>query len=86
MSKGRGEQMNRQEAVLLLKEIISVCGSFNDAQSVSIDNNKKSNSWELQVNYVPHSSEVACLEKVFANRGLEMVIINGFSVFRSKIS
>ena len=77
--------MNRQEAVLLLKEIISVCGSFNDAQSVSINNNQKSDSWELQVNYVPHISEVVCLEKIVANRGLEMVIINGFSVFRSKM-
>jgi hypothetical protein len=76
--------MNRQEAVLLLKEIVSVCGSFNNAQVVSIDNNPKSNSWELQVNYVPHPSEIACLEKIVANHTLEMVNINGRFIFRSK--
>jgi hypothetical protein len=76
--------MNRQETVLLLKEIISVCGSFNDARSVSIDDSQKNNGWELHVSYVPQVSEVACLEKIVANHGLEMVTINGCSVFRSK--
>jgi hypothetical protein len=76
--------MNRQEAVLLLKEMISVCGSFNDAQAVSIEYNKKSNGWELQVKCVPPASEIECLEKIVANHGLEMVTINGCSVFQSK--
>ena len=73
--------MNRQEAVLLLKEMAAVCGSFHDAQSVSIEKDKKNNCWELHVNCVPHPSEVACLEKIVANHGLEMVTINGYSVF-----
>jgi hypothetical protein len=76
--------VNRQEAVSLLKEMIVVCGSFNDAQSVSIQNNKKSNSWELHVNWVPHPSEIACLEKIVAIHILEMVTINGRYVFRTK--
>jgi hypothetical protein len=76
--------MNRQDAVLLLKELIAVCGSFNDAQSVSIDNNNESNSWEIHVNHEPPSSEIACLKKIVANHGIEMVTINGCSIFRSK--
>jgi hypothetical protein len=83
-SKGRGEQITLQEAILLLKEIVSVCGSFNNAQVVSIDNNQKSNSWELQVNYVPNPSEIECLEKIVASHILEMVNVNGRFVFRSK--
>jgi hypothetical protein len=64
--------------------MIVVCGSFNDAQSVSIQNNKKSNSWELHVSWVPHPSEIACLEKIVANHILEMVTINEHSIFRTK--
>ena len=78
--------MNRQEAVLLLKEMAAVCGSFYDAQAVAIEKNKKSNSWELHVNSIPRPSEVLCLEKIVANHGLEMVTINGRLVFREKNS
>jgi hypothetical protein len=76
--------MNRQEAVLLLKEMATVCGSFNDAQAVSIEKDHKNNSWELHVNCVPHQSEVACLEKIVASHGFEMATINGRTVFRTK--
>jgi hypothetical protein len=78
--------MNRQEAVLLLKEMVAVCGSFHDAQSVSIEKNTKSKSWELHVNSIPLSSEVLCLEKIVADHGLEMVTVNGRLVFREKNS
>jgi hypothetical protein len=76
--------MNRQEAVLLLKEMAAVCGSFHDAQAVSIEKNKKSDSWELHVSSIPHPTEVLCLEKIVATHGLEMVTINGRLVFREK--
>jgi hypothetical protein len=81
-ARGRELPMNRQEAVLLLKEMAAVCGSFHDAQLVSIEKNKKSNSWELHVNSIPHPSEVVCLEKIVDSHGLEMVTINGSLVFR----
>ncbi len=38
---GRELPFNRQEAVLLLKEMAAVCGSFRDAQSVSIEKNNE---------------------------------------------
>lgn len=75
--------MNRQDAVLILKEMIAVCGSFRDAQAVSIVKDKVTNSWELQVYCVPHLSEIACLEKIVVARNLEMVTANGKTVFRS---
>ena len=78
--------MNRQEAVLLLKEMVAVCGTFQDAQAVSIEKNKKSNSWELHVNSIPHPSEVLCLEKIVASHDLEMVTVNGRLVFSEKNS
>lgn len=76
--------MNRQETVSLLKEIIAVCGSFYDARAVSIQIDKNSDSWELQVNWVPNPSEAECLQKILAKHILEMVTINGYCVFRSK--
>jgi hypothetical protein len=76
--------MNRREVVLLLKEIMVVCESFHDAQAVSIQNEKGSDSWELHVWWVPYASETPLLQKIVANHGLEMVTYNGKSIFRSK--
>ena len=49
--------MNRQETVLLLKEIIVICESFYDARAVSIQNDWIEDSWELHVYWVPNPSE-----------------------------
>ena len=76
--------MNRQETVSLLKEIIAVCGSFYDARAVSIQNDGKGDSWELHVYWVPNPSETECLKKILAQHILEMITINGHSIFRSK--
>ena len=76
--------MNRQETVSLLKEIIAICGSFYDARTVSIQNDGNSDSWELHVYWVPNPSEIECLEKILTRHILEMVTVNGRSVFRSK--
>jgi len=75
--------MNRQEAVSILKEMMAVCGSFRDAQVVSIGRNKANDGWELRVNCVPHPSEIACLEKIVDEHSLEMFTSNGKTVFRS---
>lgn len=74
---------NRQEAVFLLKEIMAVCESFQFAQAVSIEHGKGSDGWELRVSWVPHPSETRCLEKIAANHRVEVVNVNGRSVFRS---
>ena len=76
--------MNRQETVSLLKEIIVVCGSFYDARAVSIQNDGIGDSWELHVYWVPNPSETECLQKILAQHILEMITINGHSIFRSK--
>jgi hypothetical protein len=76
--------MNRQETVSLLKEIIAVCESFYDARAVSIQNGGNGDNWELHVHWVPDPSETECLQKILAKRFLEMITINGHSIFRSK--
>lgn len=76
--------MNRQEAVLLLKEIMTECESFHYAKVVSIEHGKGSDSWELRVFWVPHPSEIECLEKIVVKHSVEMVTSNGRSVFGSK--
>jgi hypothetical protein len=76
--------MNRQETVSLLKEIIAVCGSFYDARAVSIQNDGNGDNWELHVYWVPNPPETEYLQKIFAQRSLEMITINGHSIFRSK--
>lgn len=64
--------------------MIAVCGSFSDARAVSVKNCGNSDSWELHVYWVPNPSDIECLQKILAEHILEMVSINGRSVFRSK--
>ena len=82
--RGRELPLNRQEAVLLLKELASICGSFYDALSVSIEKSKENTGWELRINCLPNPSEVECIEKILAKHSYEMVNVNGHCVFRSK--
>lgn len=80
---GREQPMNRQEAVLILKEMIAVCRSFSDAQAVSLAENKAVNRWELHIHCLPHASDVDCLKKICEKYNLEMDISGGKTVFRS---
>jgi hypothetical protein len=74
--------MNRQETVLLLEEIIVICGSFYDARAVSIQNDWIGDSWELHVYWVPNPSEKECIKKIIVQHFLEMITISGHSIFR----
>jgi hypothetical protein len=75
--------MNRQETISLLKEIIAICGSFYNAQAVSIVHDKVSNTWELHAYCTPLSSEIDCLKQIVTKNGLEMIISNDMTIFRS---
>ena len=75
--------MNRQEAVLLLKEIMADCESFQTAKAVSIEHNKDKNSWELHVYWAPNPLETECLNKIVAKHSLETATTNERTVFRS---
>ena len=78
---GREQTMKRQEAVLLLKEIIANCASFCDAKMVSISQNAKGD-WELHVSWIPHPLETDCINKIVANHGAEMLSSEARIVFR----
>lgn len=75
--------MNRQEAVLLLKEIMTSCESFHTANTVSLEHNKANDTGDLHVSWTPHSSETERLTKIVAKHRLEMVTTNERTVFRS---
>jgi hypothetical protein len=63
---------------------MAICESFHYAQAVSIERDKKSGSWALSVHWIPDPSETDCLEKIVAKHGLEVVKLNGRTVFRSQ--
>ncbi len=77
-------KLNREDAVSLLKEIMATCGSLATAQAVAITMDKETKSYVLSVNWVPEAYENECLTKILAKHGLEAVIVNGRTVFRSK--
>ena len=77
--------MDRQETVLLLKEVMTVCGSFYTAKTVSIAYNKANDSWELCASWIPDQSEIELLNKIIAKHGLERVTTSECTTFRSKL-
>ncbi len=77
-----GERMQRQEAVLLLKEIMTSCSSFYDAKMVSISQNVANGNWELHVSWMPHPSDADCLKKIVANHSAEILSSDERTVFR----
>ena len=74
--------MKRQEAVLLLKEIMTSCASFYDANMVSISQNVVNGDWELDVSWMPHPLEIDCLKKIVTNHGAEMQSSDERTIFR----
>jgi len=75
--------MKREDAVSLLRRVMVACPSFCAAPAVSIAKGKEKDGWELSVFWVPSASDGDCLEKIVAERGLEVVSLNGRTVFRS---
>ena len=78
--------MNRQETISLLKEIIAICGSFQNAKAVSIVYDKTRNAWELHVYCTPYPSEIDCIKQIVINHGIEMINSNDMTVFRSIVN
>ena len=74
--------MNRQQAVLLLKEIMTTCSSFFDTTMVSINHNEANSAWELHVGWTPHPLETECLKRTIVKYGAEIFLLNEQTVFR----
>jgi hypothetical protein len=74
--------LNRDDALNLLKEIMSDCESFRFAQAVSISLDKKSQRWVLSAKWVRPESEKTCLDNIIVNRGVEVLEKDGYTVFR----
>ena len=74
--------MKREDAVSLLKEIMGSCPSFLEAQAVSLFEERS--GWGLSVFWVPHATDGNCLEKIIANRHLEVATLDGRMTFRSR--
>ena len=76
--------VDRKDAISLLREIMDSCHSFVTAKAVAISMDKQTNSWVLNVYWTPHPSESGCLDKILVERGLEVVTTNERMVFQSK--
>ena len=83
MDWDEGTTLKRQDAVSLLREIMTACLSFCAAQAVSLTESNEGN-WELSVFWVPDALDGDCLDKIVAARNLEVISTNGRLVFRSQ--
>jgi hypothetical protein len=69
--------------VALLKIIVSSCDSFSNAQSVSIA--QENGAWALDVSWLPDHVDAQCLQAIAKKQGLEIIMSDGHTVFRSSI-
>ena len=75
--------MNRDEAVSLLREIMSACPSFVSASSVSLF--QEEDVWVLRVMWSPDAFDGGCLENIVAVHELEVVTSSdGWTTFKSR--
>jgi len=74
--------MNRQQVVLILREIMINYSFFFDAKMISINHNEVKGAWELHVGWMPHPLETECLKKIIAKYGAEIFVLNEQTVFR----
>ncbi len=74
--------MRREEAVHLLKEIMNSCDSFKFAESVSIVRNVGVGGYSLRAKWIPHTSEMHCLNAIRLRYNVEIGEAEGYTVFR----
>jgi hypothetical protein len=74
--------MNREDTVSLVRELMVACPSFVTASSVSIFQEK--DVWALSVMWTPDTFDGNCLEKIVADRDLQVVTSDGRTIFRSQ--
>jgi len=67
---------------LILKEIMAMCGSFYNAQTVSMGETRETIVGNL-TSICPSSVRDCIFKKIVAGHSLEMVTSNGKTVFRS---
>jgi hypothetical protein len=74
--------VDREEALSLLRELTRVFDSLSTVPIVSITNDRESGNWELLVNWVAGDQEKASLKNIAAKHGSDVVEEEGYTVFR----
>lgn len=78
----QGINVNREDAVDVIRKIMVSCGSFDTTQAVLIQD-KKTRSWFLDVAWIPLPDEDGDLDKILDAYSLEAVKANGRTLIRS---
>jgi hypothetical protein len=78
----RGINVNREDAVDVIRKIMVSCGSFDTTQAILIQD-KKTRSWVLDVAWIPLPDEDGDLDKILDMYSLEAVKANGRTLIRS---
>jgi hypothetical protein len=74
--------VNREDAVEVIRKIMVSCGSFDTTQAVLI-RDKKTRSWVLDITWIPLPEEDGNLDKILDTYSLETVKANGRTLIRS---
>src|SRR4030042_3008429 len=78
----RGINVNREDAVDVIRKIMVSCGSFDTTQAVLIQD-KETRSWVLDITWIPLPEEDGDLDKILDTCSLEAVKANGRTLIRS---
>jgi hypothetical protein len=77
----RGINVNREDAVEVIRRIIVSCGSFDTTQAV-LTRDKKTRNWVLDITWIPLPEEEGDLEKILETYRLEAVKASGRTLIR----
>ena len=74
--------MKREDTISLLREILAACPSLVSASALNIV--KEGEGWNLTVSWTPDAFDGNSLEKIVADRDLEVITSGERTVFYSK--
>jgi hypothetical protein len=73
--------LDREQAVNLLKELMSTCISFTNAQAVSIGWDKETDHYFLRAKWMSDKSEKQCLNALTFKYEVQMSEKDGYTEF-----
>jgi hypothetical protein len=79
----RGINVNREDAVEVMRKIMISCGSFDTAHAVVIQD-RKTKSWVLDATWIPQPEEDDALKKILCTYSLEAIKAEGRTLIRSR--
>jgi hypothetical protein len=75
-------KLRREEAVVLLKELVATFNTIKPTEYVVLKNEQKTGFWQLHVKWIPQPNEKQTLQKIAKKHNLNVAFQNNQTIFK----